>query len=99
MIAWLILILLIAAEVAGVIWWLRKEYIPFFFNSWAAIIYSAVLCLDFIAAWLLSMLDTPGGTPGLTLLMVLGLFLLVVVALMTLFMRWIVRQDMLEPPE
>ncbi|HYO49344.1 MAG TPA: hypothetical protein VEW94_05785 [Chloroflexia bacterium] len=99
MFAWLVLILLIAAEVAGVVWWLRKEYIPIFFNSWAALIYSAVLALDFVAAWLISTLDTPGGTPGLTLLMVLSLFLVVVVALMTLFMRWIVRQDMLEPPE
>ena len=99
MFAWLILILLIAAEVAGIVWWLRKEYIPFFFNGWAPLIYSAVLCLDFIAAWLISTLDTPDGTPGLTLLMVLGLFLVVIVALMTLFMRWIVRQDMLEPPE
>jgi hypothetical protein len=99
MFPWLILIILIAAEVAGVVWWLRKEYIPFFFNSWAGMVYSAVLCLDFVAAWLISTLDTPGGSPGLTLLMVLGILLLTVVALMTLFMRWIVRQDMLEPPE
>lgn len=99
MFAWLVLVLLIVVEAAAAVWWLRKEYIPFFFNSWAAVIYSVVLCLDFIVAWLLSSLDTPGGTPGLTLMMVLSIFLVAVVTLMTLFFRWAVRQDMLEPPE
>jgi hypothetical protein len=94
MIGWIVLLLLLVAEVAGLVWWLRKEYYPVIFNGNAPMIYSAVLTADFIIAWLVSMSDTPGGTFGLALLSVLGIFLLVVVVLLTLFFRWIVKGDL-----
>ena len=99
MFAWLILIVLLAAEAGGVSWWLRKEYYPVMFNGWAPLIYSAVLALDFTIAWLLSMLQTPGGTFGTTLLMILGLALMVIVFLFTLFFRWVLRHDMTDIPK
>lgn len=94
MIGWIVLLLLLVAEVAGLVWWLRKEYYPVIFNGNAPMIYSAVLTADFIIAWLVSMSDTPGGTFGLALLSVIGIFLLIVVVLLTLFFRWIVRGDL-----
>ena len=94
MIGWIVLLLLLVAEVAGLVWWLRKEYYPIIFNGNAPMIYSAVLTVDFIIAWLVSMSDTPGGAFGLALLSVLGIFLLIVVVLLTLFFRWIVKGDL-----
>jgi hypothetical protein len=57
-------------------------------------IYSAVLAADFIVAWLVSMSETPGGTPGTALLAVLGVILLAAVGVLTLFFNWIVRSDL-----
>ncbi|MEA2574658.1 MAG: hypothetical protein QOH93_1956 [Chloroflexia bacterium] len=94
MIAWLVLLVLLAAEIAGLIWWLRREFLPFIFNGKAPIIYSAVLTTDFIIAWLVSTSETTAGTPGLALLAVLGTILLVVVAALTLFFQWVVKSDL-----
>jgi hypothetical protein len=96
--AWLVLLLLIIAEVVGIRWWLRKEFYPAFFNGWAVLIYCSILAADFIVAWLVSMLYVPGGTEGTAWLAVLGLALVVVVALMTFFFRWVVRHDMTDIP-
>lgn len=94
MIAWIALLVLLAVEVAGLVWWLRKEYLPFIFHGKAPLIYSAVLAADFAVAWLVSMLDTPGGTPGTALLAVIGLIQFVIVVVLTLFVQWIVRSDL-----
>lgn len=96
---WLALLLLIAAEVVGIGWWLRKEYYRVMFNGWAALIYSGILAADFIVAWLVSMLDTPGGTFGTSALVAFGLALVVVVLLLTLFFRWVVRHDIHDIPK
>jgi hypothetical protein len=94
MIAWIVLILLLGIEIAGLTWWLRKEFLPFMFNGKAPIIYSAVLTLDFIVAWLVSMSETPGGNPSMALLAIVGVIVVVVVALLTLFFQWAIRSDL-----
>jgi len=91
---WLVLFLLISAEAVGIGWWLRKEYYRVMFNAWAALIYTGALAADFVVAWLVSMLETPGGSFGASALAVFGLILVVVVGLLTLFFRWVVRHDM-----
>ncbi len=96
---WLVLLLLIAAEAVGFGWWLRKEYYRVMFNGWAALIYSGILAADFIVAWLVSMFDTPGGSLGASALAVLGLILVVVVSLLTLFFRWVVSHDIHDIPK
>lgn len=94
MLAWILLLVLIAAEAGGFTWWLRKEYFPVFFNGWAALIYSAILAVDFIIAWLVSTLLQPGGSTALAVLSIIGVALVVVVLGMTLFFRWLVGHDM-----
>ncbi len=94
MIGWFALIVLLAIEVASLVWWLRKEFLPFIFNGKAPLIYSAVLATDLVVAWLVSMLDTPGGTPGTSLLAIIGLIQFVIVVVLTLFVQWIVRSDL-----
>ncbi len=91
---WIVLLVLIVAEVAGIVWWLRKEYYPVMFNGNAPIIYSAILAVDLVIAWLVSMTETPGGTFGMSLLALLGVILVVVVFLFTLFIRWIIKGDL-----
>lgn len=94
MLAWLVLLGLVVGEVVAVRWWLHKEFYPVFFNGWAMLIYCAVLEVDFVAAWLASMLEKAGGTFGTTLLVILGLGLIVIVFLGNLFFRWVVAHDM-----
>ena len=94
MIAWIVLIVLLAAEIAGLVWWLRKEFLPFMFNGKAPLIYSAVLAADFIIGWLVSLSETPGGNPTMAMLVVISLILLVIVVVLTLFFEWIVRSDL-----
>ena len=93
MIHWLFLIVILAAEIVGLVWWLRREYYPIIFNGWAPLIYTAVLAVDFIATWLVSMLFVPGGTFGAALLATLGVMLLVIVTILTFIFRWLVRQE------
>ena len=97
--AWLVLLILIVAEAAGIRWWLRREFYPAIFSGWAVLIYTSILAADFIVAWLVSTLFVPGGTQGLTWLAVIGVLLVVVVWLMTLFFRWVVRHDMTDIPK
>ncbi len=94
MLAWLVLLILLIAEIGGLNWWLRTQFYPVFFNGWATLIYSGVLAADAIVAWLVSTFSTPGGTSGTALLAILGLALVVIVFLGTLFFRWVVAQDM-----
>lgn len=93
MIAWLVLLLLLVAEVAGLVWWLRKEFYPVLFNGNAALIYSGVLAVDFIVTWLVSFLVQPGGTLSTAILALIGVLLVIVVALFSAFLRWVVRTD------
>lgn len=98
MLPWLFLLLLLVVEVAALVWWLRREFYPFFFNVWAPLIYTSVLLLDFALTRIVSLLLTPGGTEDTLLLVILGVFLFLVVLAYTFFFRWAVRQDMMEPP-
>ena len=97
--AWLVLLILIVAEAVGIRWWLRRGFYPVIFSGWAVLIYCSILAVDFIVAWLVSMLYVPGGTQGLAWLAVIGVMLVVVVFLMTLFFRWVVRHDMTDVPK
>jgi hypothetical protein len=94
MLAWIILLLLVVAEAIAIKWWATAQIRPIFFNDGAAFLYSLVLLVDIIAAWLVSMLYIDGGSPTLQLLVVLGSILCIVVGLGTLFIRWVVRLDM-----
>lgn len=96
MIAWIVLLLILVVEVAGLTWWLRREYLPVMFNGKAPIIYSAVLAADFLVTWLVSMLVTPGGTFGTALLALLGVIQLVVVSVLMVFFQWVVKSDLNE---
>ena len=94
MLAWIVLLFLVAAEAAALRWWLSTQFRPLFFNDWAAFLYSALLAVDIIIASYVSTLFVPGGTPGIDLLLVIGIGLFVIVGLATLFFRWIIRLDM-----
>lgn len=94
MVAWIVLLVLIAAEVFALRMYLTRNFYRAFFNDWAAPIYAAVLAVDIAVGWLVSMLYEPGGTGGMQLLLVLGIGFAVVVLLGTLFLRWVVRLDM-----
>ena|SRR5438132_1111358 len=99
MLAWLVLLILLIAEVGGLAWWLRTQFYPVFFNGWATLIYSGVLEADFILTWLVSMLEKPGGTFGTALLAALGVALVIIVFLGTVFFRWVVSHDMTDIPK
>lgn len=99
MFGWLLLIALLVSEALALRWWLRKEYLPFFFNGWAPTIYSVVLALDFILAWGVTALTVPGGSGTLAVLAIIGVALVVIVVIYTLFFRWVVRHDMTDIPD
>ncbi len=94
MLAWLALLFLLVVEAIGLKWWLTAQMNRLFFHEWAATLYAAVLEVDIIIAWLISMLYQPDGTPGLKLILILGLIMAVIVMLATLFLHWVVRLDM-----
>ncbi len=94
MVAWIVLLVLIAAEVLALRWWLTKNLYRAFSNEWAATLYALVLEVDIAIAWVVSMMYEPGGTGGMQLMLVLGGGLLVITLLGTLFLRWVVRLDM-----
>jgi hypothetical protein len=97
MIAWILLAVLIVAQVLAFRWWLTKEYYPIIFNSWAPLIYSGLLLLDFVLAWVVARLVAPTEAGGLELFIFISVFILVVTILYTIFFQWIIRQDMGEP--
>jgi hypothetical protein len=94
MLAWLILLALIVVEVFLIRWWLARQLYPAIFNGWAVFIYSFLLAADIAIAWLVSMTYEPGGTSGLQLMLVIGIGLVIIVLLGTLFFRWVVRLEM-----
>ena len=94
MIAWLTLLALIVVEAVAIRWWLARKLYPVFFNGWAATLYSLLLAADIAVAWLVSMIYEPGGTSGLQVMLVVGIGLVVVILLATLFFRWAVRLEM-----
>src|SRR5262249_37897525 len=98
MLGWLVVLFLIAVEAVLLDWWLRRNYYRFFFNGWAALIYSGVLAANFIVGWLVSMTYQPGGTVGMQFLVILGLLLVLIVFLGTMFVRWVVAHDMTDIP-
>jgi hypothetical protein len=94
MLAWLVLLALIVVEAIAIRWWLARQLFPFFFNGWAASLYSLLLAADVAVAWLISMSYEPGGTPGLQLMLLIGIGLVIIIILATLFFRWAVRLEM-----
>ena len=98
MYACLLLLVLVAIEAVAIRWWLRREWIPFLFNGWAVLIYSALFALDLVLVWLISIPFSPGGVSELGWLPVLGIVIVLLVFLFTLFFRWVLRQDTIDPP-
>jgi hypothetical protein len=96
--AWLFFLALVLAEAVGIGLWLRREYYPVIFNGWAVTIYAAIAEVDLVLAWLVSMLQTPGGTEGTLTFAIIGAVAVALVFLFTLFLRWVIGQDLGEPP-
>jgi hypothetical protein len=94
MLQWIALLFLVVIEAVGLKWWTSTQFRPLFFNDWAAFLYSALLAVDIIIVSFISTLFVSGGTPGMDLLLVIGIGLCVIVGLATLFFRWVVRLDM-----
>ena len=94
MLAWLTLLALIIVEALAIRWWLTRELYRFFFNGWAGVLYSLLLAADIAIAWLISMSYEPGGTSGLQLLLAIGIGIVIIVLLATLFFRWAIRLEM-----
>jgi hypothetical protein len=94
MLAWIVLLFLVVAEVIGLKWWAMAQARPVFFNDWAPFLYSVLLLVDIIIAWFISTLYQTDGSPTLQLMIVLGTILAVTVGLGTWFLRWVVRLDM-----
>jgi hypothetical protein len=97
MIPFILLVLLLGAQIAGLRWWLTKEYYPLFFNNWAALLYAAVLMVDFFLVWLAAAIFAGSGTGWPQLLAFIGVFLFIVTLLYSLFLQWIIRQDLSDP--
>ncbi|HUP27674.1 MAG TPA: hypothetical protein VM409_04505 [Chloroflexia bacterium] len=93
---WLFLLAIIVLEVAGIGWWLRREFLPPFFNGWAALIYCGILSADLVLAWLVSLVFSAPGT-DMSGFPVCGLLIFIIAAFFTFFFRWVVRQDMSGP--
>lgn len=94
MVAWLVLLVLIAAEVFALRAYLTRNFYRAFSNEWAAALYAVVLAVDIAIAWAVSSIYEPGGTSGMQLLLIVGSGFAIVVVLGTLFLRWVVRLDM-----
>ena len=98
MYACLVLLLLIAIEVIAIRWWLRREWLPLLFNGWAVLVYTALLAVDFTLVWLISIPLSPNGESEYRWLPVVGVVMVALVFLFTLFFRWVISQDIIEPP-
>ncbi len=98
MYACLVLLALIVIEVIAIRWWLQREWLPPLFNGWAVLIYSVLLALDFVLVWLVTIPFSPGGASEFMWLPVLGVAFVLLVFLFTLLFRWVVKQDIIEPP-
>lgn len=94
MFAWLTLLALIVIEAVAIRWWLARELYAVLFNGWAVMLYSLLLAADIAVAWLVSMIYEPGGTGGLQIMLVIGIGLVIIILLATLFFRWAVRLEM-----
>lgn len=99
MLVWLLFLALIVAEIAALWVWLHREYYPVIFNTWAIAIYTFTFTADAVLVWFLSRVIDPTATSGVELIMVLSIIALVVVVAFTFFFRWVVRQDLPEPPK
>jgi hypothetical protein len=92
---WCVILIALVAANAVVLWqWLRREHRPFIFNMWAPTIYSAVLTLDFIMVWLIANAITPESASGPAWLVAIGVIWTIVIALLTLFFRWVIHQEL-----
>jgi hypothetical protein len=94
MIAWILILVLTAADFAVIRWWLNRQIYPFYFNDWAAFLYAALITTNVAIGWFVSSLYEPGGTAGLQLVLVITAALTIVILLGTLFLRWVVHLDM-----
>ncbi len=99
MLAWLALLALLVGEIIALRWWLNREYYPVLFNGWAVTLYAAAFAADTLLVWLASFLFEPGGHNGIFTLVILGVVAVIVLSVFTLFFRWIVSQDLPEPPK
>jgi hypothetical protein len=94
MLAWIALLFLIVVEVIAIRWWLTARFISLFFNDWALFLYSLLFLVDIIIGWLISMTYQAGGTPGMQIMLVVGIAISVILALGTLFLGWVIHFDL-----
>jgi hypothetical protein len=96
---WLALLALVIIEIVALVLWLRREYYPVIFNPWAVLLYTIAFTLDVLAIWLLSMLFEAGGSAGVLTLLIVSIIAAVLVSAATLFLRWVIRQELPEIQE
>ncbi len=94
MLAWIALLVLIVVEAIAIRWWLTSRFISLFFNDWAVFLYSLLFLVDIIVGWLISMTYQEGGTPGMQIMLAIGVAISVILALGTLFLHWVVHFDL-----
>jgi hypothetical protein len=94
MLAWIVVLVLVLVEAVAIRWWLASRYIPFFFNDWAAFIYSLLLLVDIAIGWYVSTFTEDGGTPGMQILFAIGVAWAAIVGLGSIFFRWAIHLDM-----
>jgi len=98
MLAWLALLAIVVGEIVALRWWLNREYYPVLFNGWAILIYTTAFAADAIIVWLITLLFEPKGNSGLQIIAVLSVIAVLLVVAFTFFFRWIIRQDLVDPP-
>jgi type VI protein secretion system component VasK len=98
MLAWLALLAIVVGEIVALRWWLNREYYPVLFNGWAILLYTIAFAADAIVVWLITLLFEPGGNPGLQTIAIVSVIAVLLVAVFTLFFRWIIRQELADLP-
>ncbi|HKP55010.1 MAG TPA: hypothetical protein VJ183_20445 [Chloroflexia bacterium] len=99
MLAWLALLIIVVAEIFVLRWWLNREYYPVLFNGWAVLLYTTAFAVDAVIVWLLTLVLEPGGNLGLQIIAILSIIAVALVAFFTIFLRWILRQDLEDVPD
>ena len=103
---WLVVLLIIAGEIAAVYWWRRRRLpVPrWLFNTWAPAVYAALLLGAWVIGLLLSALFA-GSDPGLAAaqgwliaLTVITAVALAAIAGVIFFLRWVLARDMSDVP-
>jgi hypothetical protein len=94
MLAWLALLVLVVVEIVAIFLWLKREYYPVIFSVWAVLLYTTTFAVDVFVVWLFTMLFEPGGSAGVLTLLVVSIIAVALVGAATLFLRWVIGQEL-----